>query len=66
MAEYIVVFGYCVGNGVDVYPGDIVEMTEQEAQHKLIAGQIKRPPKVKEVAEVPVEPKRKKRGGKNA
>jgi hypothetical protein len=30
MAKYVVTSGVCLGAGRDVYPGDIVELTDQE------------------------------------
>jgi hypothetical protein len=38
---YEVLIGFCIGSGVDVYPGDEVELTDKEAQPFMRAGRLR-------------------------
>lgn len=58
--DYIVNIGWCLGNGVDVNPGDIVQLTDAEAQFRLAAGAVRKKPFEHEPAAPPI----KKKGGK--
>jgi len=33
--------GFCIGNGVDVQPGDVIELSEKEARIKIKQGKVK-------------------------
>lgn len=54
--RYRVLSGFCVKPGVDAYPGEHVELTEAEAQFRLMKGWIAPDPEPEPHPEAASEP----------
>lgn len=63
--KYIVLRGFCLGGGHDVYPGDVVDLDDKAATYHLARGRVKPTPSdtVPESAasEEPATPKKRTR-----
>ena len=42
MEKYIVLIGFCIGAGIDVLPGDIVDLPAWDAEVKLQGNQVRK------------------------
>ena len=42
--KYIVLRGFCLGAGRDVYPGDVIDLDDKTAPYHLARGKVKPAP----------------------
>lgn len=63
--KYIVLRGFCLGAGRDVYPGDVIDLDDKNAAYHLARGKIKPSPSDNatgsDTSEEPATPKKRPR-----